>query len=183
MRLGPTQVLFLRLGAIACLLGAVVTAFVAITVDSAPPGSAEVSIADDPREIALPDPGLFGSQVVVYGASGDTGVAPSELGCRLLTRDGAEQSTARMSELRVLSTPAVTVEDRRLDALFSVGSYPRGSVLACSDAQAVAPVALSQPSTFGSAATMVRITAALATPAFLAVGIGGLVLLRRRPAR
>ncbi|NPC95269.1 hypothetical protein [Nocardioides sp. zg-DK7169] len=180
MRLGPTQVLFLRLGAIACLLGAVVTAFVAITVDSTAPGSEAVSVADDPQEIALPDPGLFGSQVVVYGASGDTGVSPSDLGCRLLTRDGAEQSTARMSALRVLSTPAITVEDQRLDPLFTVGSYPRGSVLACSDAQAVAPMALSRPSTFGTAATMVRVSAVLATPTLLVVGVGGLLVLRRR---
>jgi len=181
MRLGPTQVLFLRLGAVACLLGAVVTTLVAITVDSGSPTSKQVTVVEDPREIALPDPGLFGSQVVVYGASGDAGVAPSGLGCRLLTRDGREQSAARMSDLKVLSTPAVTLDDQRLDPLFSVGSYPRGSRLACTQAQGVAPVALSEPSTFGTAATAVRLTAALGTPVLLAVGVGGLVVFRRRP--
>lgn len=184
MRIGPTQVLVLRLGAVACLLGAVVTAFVALTIDTGSPsgssGSEQVRVVDDPQEIALPDPGLFGSEVVVYGASGDAGVAPSDLGCRLLSRSGTEQSVAKMSELRALSTPAVTVEGQRLDPLFRVGSYPRGSVLACADGQTVAPVALSEASTFGSAAPMVRVAAVMATLAMLAVGLGGLLALRRR---
>jgi hypothetical protein len=178
-----TQALVLRLGAVACLLGAVVMTVAALTVDSGSPAAGEVTVADDPTEITLPDPGLFGSEVVVYGGSGDTGVAPSDLGCRLLSRTGREQGVAKMSELAVISTPSVTVADQRLDALFTVDSYPAGSVLACSDAQQVAPLALSEPSTFGRAGAVVRVTAALGAVTFLVVGLVGLLITRSGSAR
>jgi hypothetical protein len=181
LRLSPAQVVVLRLGAVLCLVGAVVTTIAAITVDSGSPSSSDVTVVDRPTDVALPDPGLFGSEIVVYGASGDAGVAPSDLGCRLLSEQGTEQSSAKMSELRVLSTPPITVDGDRLDALFTVGGYPSGATLACTDATSVAPLAISAPSTFGRAGLVVRITAGVATFAFLAVGVGGLLLLRRRP--
>ncbi|WP_435743816.1 hypothetical protein [Nocardioides sp. SYSU DS0663] len=180
MRISPAQVLVLRLGAVACLVGAVVAAYLAVTIDSAPPDGGRAVVAADPREVPLPDPGLFGSQVIVYGASGEAGVAPSDLGCRLLSRRGTEQSTAKMSELRVLSTPAITLDGENLDPLFSVDSYPSGSVLACSGAAGIAPLAISAPSTFGTAGLVVRGAAALASLTMLGVGLGGLVALRRR---
>lgn len=184
MRISPTQALFLRLGAVACLLGAVVMTVAAVTVDSDSPGSEQVTVIDDPTEVALPDPGLFGSELVVYGATdADNGTPPSDLGCRLLTRDGHEQSVAKMSELGAISTPSVTVEGQQLQALFTVDSYPDGSILECADAQAVAPLALSAPSTFGGAGTMVRAAAVLGAITFLVVGVAGLLLTRSGSAR
>ncbi|CAI9415467.1 hypothetical protein [Nocardioides sp. T2.26MG-1] len=182
MRINAAQTVALRLGAVACLIGAVILAVVAITVDTGSPGSDGVSVVDDPTAVELPDPGLFGAQVVVFGSSTDNGVAPSDLGCRLLTDSGHEQSVAKMSELRVLGTDPVTVDGQELRALFAVDSYPDGSVLACSSARAAAPLALSQPSTFGSAGTMVRVAAVLGTVAFFVVGLVGLLLLRPRRA-
>lgn len=180
MRISAAQTVVLRLGAVACLIGAVILAVVAVTVDTGSPGSDTVTVTEDPTTIELPDPGLFGSQVVVFGVSPDAGVAPSDLGCRLLTDSGHEQSVAKMSELRVLGTDPVTVDGQELNALFAVDSYPDGSVLACSAAQAAAPLALSQPSTFGSAGTMVRVAAVLGSVAFFVVGLAGLLLFRPR---
>jgi hypothetical protein len=181
MRLSHAQVVALRLGAVACLVGCVVLVVVALTVDTGDATADEVSVVDDPAAFALPDPGVFGGQVVVYGEADGPGVAPRDLGCRLLSRSGTEQSAARMSQLRVLGTDPVEVDGQRLEPLFTVGSYPRGSTIECTQA-GPGPYAVSIPSTFGTAGPLVRGVAIAGAVAMLAVGLGGLVVLRR-PAR
>jgi len=177
--MSTTQRAVLRLGAFACLLGVVVLAVVAIRAgsgDDAAPATGEVV---DPTSFALPDPGLFGGQVVVYGSTDRPGVRPAELGCRLVDKAGGEQSSAKMSELRVLDSAPVVVGGEQLQPLFSVGSYPAGARVECADADSIDPVAVSAPSTFGSSALAVRAFSAGGALLLLVVGIGGLLLTRR----
>ena len=182
MRISHAQATALRFGAVMLILGAVVLAVVAITADTGPVESDDLTVADDPTSIPLPDPGLFGSHVVVYGA-GETGSdGPGALGCRLVDRSGNEQSAAKMSELSVLSDPSVTVDGESLQPLFEVRSYPSGSVVACTAADSVAPVAVSAGSTFGSSGLLVRAAAGGGAVVLLVVGIAGWFVFRpRRP--
>jgi hypothetical protein len=182
MRLSGAQVTALRLGAVLCLVAVVPLALVALLVDSGDPSGGDLTTVDDPTSYALPDSGLLGGSVTVYGAAADPGVAPSDLGCTLLSDSGSELSRAKLSELAVVraGTPAVVVDGARLEPLFEVKDYPDGARLACSDATTVAPLAVSAPSTFGSAALVVRVVAAGGALLFLFVGVVGLLGLRRR---
>lgn len=180
MRLSRAQSQALRFGAVMALLGAVVLAWVALTVDVGDTSPEEVTVADDPSTIPLPAPGLFGSSVTVYGAVARGQGSPGELGCRLLDDTGHEQSTAKMSELKVLSTDPITVEGSTLQPLFAVRSYPSGSVLECSGAAAAAPIAVSPASTFGSNALLVRATAGAGALLSGVIGVVGWFVFRPR---
>jgi hypothetical protein len=182
MRISRAQALALRFGAVMLVLAAVVLAVLAITVDSGSVGSDDLTVVDDPTSFDLPDPGLFGSHVVVYGAGRTGGAGPEALGCRLLDRSGHAQSAAKMSELSVLSDPSVTVDGQDLRPLFAVRSYPSGSVVECSDAATVAPLAVSSGSTFGSAGLLVRAVAGGAAVVCLLLGVVGWFVFRPRPA-
>ena len=180
MRLSRAQSQALRFGAVMALLGAVVLAWVALTVDSGSTSAAEVTVADDPGSIPLPAPGLFGSSVTVYGAVERGQGSPGELGCRLLDDTGHEQSRAKMSELKVLSTDPLTVDGATLQPLFSVRSYPSGSVIECTGTAAAAPIAVSPASTFGSNGLLVRAAAGAGALLFLVVGVAGWFVFRPR---
>lgn len=167
-----------------CILAAGVCTVAVFMVDPSPPSEQEIVLVEnDPSEIQLPDLGLFGGQVVVYGASGGSGVAPQDLECRLLTSTGREQNSAKMSYLFLITQPPVSVEGTRLYPLFAVSSYPSGSVLKCDRAASVAPLAVSQPSTFGGLAGLVRVTAAVGAVISFMVGVVGWFLFRPEDAQ
>lgn len=180
MRVSPAQRGMLRFGAVMLLLAAVVLAAVAVLADSGDAADDGVTPVADPAEIALPATGLFGGGVVVYGAVEQPGLGAEEFGCRLLSSGGREQSAAKMTYLSVLGVPPVSVDGERLQPLFEVSSYTDGSVVACDDLGSVAPVAVTAPSTFGGLGGAVRAFAAGAALLCLALGVGGLVLLRSR---
>jgi hypothetical protein len=182
MRLSSAQVTVLRLGAVLCLLAVVPLLLVALLLDSSGPSAADLTTVDDPTAIDLPTPGVLGGSVVVYGVAEAPSVAPSDLGCVLLDEDGHELSQAKLSELAVLlhDTPAITVDGELLQPLFEVKNYPHDAMIACSDAGSAVPLAVSEPSTFGSAALLVRIAAAGGAVLCLLVGTVGLVAFRHR---
>ncbi|MEZ0577366.1 hypothetical protein [Nocardioides sp. MH1] len=182
MRLSSAQVTMLRLGAALCLVAVVPLVLAALLIDSGDPSSADVTVVDDPTSYSLPDAGPLGGSVVVYGVADSPSTPPSDLGCALLSEDGDELSTAKLSDLAVLraGTPGVTVDGRRLQPLFEVKSYPDGARLACSDATSAEPLAVSRPATFGSAALAVRVVAGAGALLFLVVGVVGLLAFRRR---
>jgi hypothetical protein len=182
MRLSSAQVTMLRLGAALCLVAVVPLTLAALLIDSGAPSGADVTLVDDPASYALPDAGLFGGSVTVYGATDAPSTPPSDLGCVLLSEDGDELSTAKLSELAVVraGTPAITVDGQRLQPLFEVKSYPDGALLACSDSAGAEPLAVSRPATFGSAALAVRVVAGAGALLFGVVGVVGLLAFRRR---
>lgn len=182
MTLGSAQAAALRFGAVMMVIASVALGVVALTV-SGDPGGTRVRPVTDPEQITLPDPGLFGGGVVVYGAADQPGVPPDELGCRLLRSSGTEQSSAKLSDLSVLQTPPVSSQGTRLQPLFEVSSYTDGSVVACDDLASVAPVVVAAPSTFGGLGSQVRALAAAGAAICLVVGLLGLVLLRPQRRR
>jgi hypothetical protein len=156
--LGPALGLTLRVGAVILAFAAVVLVVLAVLVEpSDQPG--ELDAVEDPSSIALPRLGLFGGETVLYGVADGPAVPAADLGCRLLSESGSELSTAKMSQLKVLDRPGAELDGARLEPLFAVSSYPSGSLLACADADDFAPLAVSEPSTFGDNATLVRATA------------------------
>lgn len=176
MRLSSAQVTALRIGAVLCLVAVAPLVLVALLVDSGSPSGADARQVADPTSYELPDPGVFGGSVTVYGSADAPAVAPSDLGCVLRDADGSELSRAKLSELAVLraGTSSIVVDGARLEPLFEVKDYPDGARLACSDATSVAPIAVSTPTTFGSAALLVRVAAGAGALLFLLVGMGGL---------
>ena len=177
----PAQSTTLRVGALLLVLAAVLLAVVAVTVDTSDPADG-LEVVDDPTAIELPRLGLFGGEVTVYGAADRPSVAASDLGCRLLSESGSEQSSAKMSHLDVLGQDAAEVDGTAVQPLFSVGSYPSGAVVSCSDADAVTPLAVSRPSTFGDNGAMVRALAASTAVLCLVVALVGWLLTSRRRA-
>jgi len=158
MRLSSAQRQTLRAGSVLLMLCGVGLAVFAVLYSPQSAGEGDLTVVDDPTSFELPDPGLFSGEVIVYG--GGTGdQSPQDLGCRLLGRSGDEQSSAKMSELAVLTVDPVTVDDRRLEPLFAVRSYPQGATISCSQGQSVAPIAISSESTFGRLGPLVRVFA------------------------
>lgn len=177
----PAQSTTLRVGSVLLLLAAVVLAVLAFTVDTSDPGR-DLEAVDDPTSITLPRLGLFGGEVVVYGVADGPSVAAADLGCELLSQSGSRQSSAKMSHLDVLGDDSADLDGTTVEPLFSVGSYPSGAVIECSDADGYAPLAVSTPSTFGDNASLVRATAASTAVLCLVVAAVGWVLSsRRRP--
>ena len=166
-------------------IGAVVLVVIAVLVKPTEPGG-KLDAVDDPESITLPRLGLFGGETALYGVADRPGVPASDLGCRLLSADGDELSSAKLSDLRVLLGRRGSSElgGTTVEPLFIISSYPSGAVLACTDADAFAPLALAEPSTFGDNAGLVRATAigAAVTCALMAVLAWVLLLgMRRRP--
>lgn len=180
MRISAAQRTMLRFGAVMCLVAVLPATLAALLIDS-DTSAAEVRRAADPAAVALPDLGVFGGSVTVYGRTGDAVVAPSDLGCVLVDDTGEELNQAKVSHLSpsLRGTSSVTVDGEELRPLFEVRSYPDGARLACSDPGAAEPLAVSDPNTFGSAALTVRVVAALAAVMFFAVGTVALLALRR----
>lgn len=155
MRLSSAQRQTLRAGSILLMLCGVGLAVFAALYSPQSTGAGDLTVVDDPTSFELPDPGLFGGEVIVYGAgTGDQ--SPRDLGCRLLGRSGDEQSSAKMSELAVLTVDPATVDGRRLEPLFAVRSYPQGATISCSQGGSVAPIAITDESTFGRLGPLVR---------------------------
>lgn len=179
MNLSEGMRLALRFGAAVLAVAAVVLVVVAATVPSRSRDAAPKPVSD-PTAIALPKPGLFGGSVTVYGRAERAGVPPSELGCRLLSRTGREQSSAKMSDLRVVSAEPVTVDGQQLQPLFSIGSYSSGTTLACTDATVAEPLALGSPSTFAERGGLVRAAAAAGAAVCAVLAVLGFVFTRRR---
>lgn len=175
---GGGRATVLRLGAAVLVLAAVVLAGVALLVDPSPSNVA--TPAEEPTDVALPDLGLFGGRVTVYGAAGpDDATAPLDLDCRLVDADGDELSSAKMSAFATTRAP-VRVAGQELAPLFTVNGYPDGSRVQCPGAASLEPVAVSTASTFGALAGTVRGFAAVLSLVCLAVAALGLLLARRR---
>ena len=180
MRLSSAQRQTLRAGSVLLMLCGVGLAVFAALYSPQSTGAGDLTVVDDPTSFELPDPGLFSGEVVVYGRS-DGDQSPQDLGCRLLGRSGEEQSSARMSELAVLTVDPVTVDGQPLEPLFAVRSYPQGATISCSQGQAVAPIAISDESTFGRLGALVRVFAG--GLALVCLVVGTAVWFAFRPPR
>ena len=175
--MNPAQRTALTFGAVMLLLAGLVLLPGSLVL--AGPVSTPVTPVADSSSIALPRLGLFSGSVTVYGrVPGDTpGVR--ELGCRLLDRTGSELSLAKLNELAVIGTPSVELQGETLSPLFQIRHYPPGSRVECSSATSVSPLAVGNPSTFGSARGVIRAVAAGVGLLCLLLGGAALVVLRR----
>ncbi len=179
MRLGAAQRVVLRMGAGFILLAGLVATGFAVLV---PSGGASGLVVSDGTSVDLPSPGLFGGASTVYGVTKQAGSSPTDLGCTLLTGGGGEQSVARMSSLAVVGADPLLKDGQRFIPLFEVRSYPSGSSVTCTDADRVAPLAVSTTSTFGGLGSTVRLFAAtVAVACFLVAGVALVVLRTREP--
>lgn len=176
------QVRVLRAGALLLLLASPLLAAlgVLVAVDAARPPA--VRLVEGSEEVALPDRPLLGGSVVVLGRAERAGVPARDLGCRLVAATGAEQSAARLSHLAVLAADPVQVGGRRLQPLFQVSRWTDGSRVLCTDAAEVAPLAVTEVSTFGTTTWVVAGAALAGAVLFAVVGAVGWLLLRDRPA-
>lgn len=147
-------------------------------VGSSAPTAADPTLVEG-EVVELPRAGVFGGEVVVYGATDSAGVRAADLGCRLLNASGDEQSQARLSHLSQLGKPGIEVGET-LRPLFAVRKAPTGGVVECTDAVAVTPLAVGTPTTFGVLGGLVRAVAAAGAVVTLLLGATALLVLRRR---
>ncbi len=180
MRFSPAQRTALLFGSTMLALAAVVLAGFAILLPSGSGQRPGASVVSDPRSIELPKPGLFGGEVVVYGKGAAVDTSPADLGCRLVSRTGHEQSSAKLSSLTVIGDPPVTVDGQQLAPLFAVQSYPSGSRVECASTGSVEPLALGGGSTFGGNGALVRALSGVGALACLVLALVGVVITRRR---
>lgn len=181
MRLTDNQRIILRVGSALVLVGAAVLALFAVFIDSSSTTASDLEPVGDPQAIALPEPGYLGGEVTVYSAAAGSHprVAPRDLGCRLLDKDGRALSQAKMTEA-FLTARSVQDDGQTYQPLFTVGDYPSGARIACDRAAGAAPLAVSKPTAFGHLASVVRLFAAGTSVPFLIVGIGGWFAFRPR---
>lgn len=170
----------LRFGSAALVLAAVILSVFAFTIDSGPTTAADLEQVPDGTEIVLPRLGLFGGSVTVYGTTDRPAPTAADLGCSLLSESGSRQSSAKISDLRVLGRPDVSRDGVDLVPLFEVGHYPSGSRVVCETASNVTPLFVSAPRTFGGLGLLVRVFAATSAVLCLVVAAIGLLLTRRR---
>jgi hypothetical protein len=130
----------------------------------------------DGASFALPAPGLLGGTATVYGTT--PGADARELGCRLLSKGGQEQSRAKLSSLRAAREEVVTLDGTTFHPLFTVSSWPTGARIECADAAPAGRLALGSPSTFGGLTGTVRLLALTAGVLCLVLGPAALVALR-----
>jgi hypothetical protein len=161
-------------------IAAVVLAGFAVLVPSGSGSQPVATVVADPASFELPKPGTFGGEVVVYGKGAAAGTSPADLGCRLVSRTGREQSSAKLSSLTVIGDPPVTVDDEQLAPLFAVQSYPSGSRVECDSTGSVEPLAVGGGSTFGGNGGLVRAFAGVGAVTCLVLALVGVALTRRR---
>ena len=180
MRFSAAQRTALLFGSVMLAIGAVVLAGFAVLVPSGSGGAGAATVVGDPGSFELPGPGTFGGEVVVYGKGAAAGTSPADLGCRLVSRTGREQSSAKLNSLTVIGDPPVSVDGEQLSPLFAVQSYPAGSRVECDSAAAVEPLAVGSGSTFGGNSSLVRAFAGAGAVTCLLLALVGLALTRRR---
>ena len=180
MRLSPAQRTALLFGSVMLAIAAVVLAGFAVLVPSGSGGGSSATVVADPGSFELPKPGAFGGEVVVYGKTAAADTRAADLGCRLVSRTGREQSSAKLNSLTVIGDPSVTVDGEQLRPLFAVQSYPSGSRLECDSTGSVEPLAVGSGSTFGGNGGLVRAVAGVGAVTCLVLALVGVVLTRRR---
>ncbi|MGE9808368.1 MULTISPECIES: hypothetical protein [unclassified Janibacter] len=161
----PATRLFFTVSGAIVAAGGVLLLLVAMFLPARDTASA---MAVDGTSFALPDPGLLGGSVTVYGSQAveDHHV----LGCRLLSSSGSEQSRARMSALGALSEEPVVLDGVRLVPIFTVSQVSTGERLECAQPEAAGEMAVGAASTFGGLTDGVRLLAL--TLGVLALGLG-----------
>ena len=180
MRFSPAQRTALLFGSVMLAIAAVVLAGFAVLVPSGADGPASASVVADAGSFELPKPGAFGGEVVVYGKGAAADTSAADLGCRLVSRTGREQSSAKLNSLTVIGDPPVTVDGEQLTPLFAVQSYPSGSRVECDSTGSVEPLAIGGGSTFGGNSGLVRAFAGAGAVTSLALALVGVALTRRR---
>lgn len=180
MRLSPAQQRVMRAGGVLLLATALllVAAFVALGTTGEP----SVKRAESLSEVSLPDAGLFGGAVTVYGNVDEgTGFDIGAHGCSLVADSGTDRGAVKLSTITVLGADLVEVDGEELAPLFEVRRWADGDVVRCASPSGISVVALSSPTLFGSLAGPVRWMSLGAAVLCLVVGLVGLGLGRRRP--
>lgn len=167
-------------GTVSCAVGGVVLVVLTLVLALTGPTTPKLTPVTDPGAIGLGTPHLFGGQVVVYGVAERPSRRPAELGCELFDRSGGRQSQAKLSELTVLDGEPARVDGIVVLPLFTVDGYGPGWYVSCSRADDAVPLAVSEPSTFGTRTGLVVAFLASGSVLLLAMSAAGLLLLHRR---
>ncbi|UDY23770.1 hypothetical protein [Nocardioides sp. Kera G14] len=165
----PAAVLMLLAGVVAGVIG-----FRAALHGSRP---SHVTVVDDVRQARLPDPGFFGTTVVVYGRADHPGVDGDDLGCTVRTSQGDDERKILLGDSVALGrTKAVSVDGQQLQPLFKVNRYSQGSYLSCENADSSLPLALGAGSGIAMAGPFAWLGILFGAVVFIGLGSIGLLL-------
>lgn len=174
-RLAPTIRSVLTFGAVCLLLGGLLAIVIGAVSLVSGRGEPQLRVSQG-GEVAIPEAGLFGGSVMAYTGS-PAGAGPRQLGCEVITEDGALASSLRMGAFDHALRDPITVDGTTWYPLTEVDLTSSPATLRC-PGDVLSPAGVAEPSTFGGLTNLVSWTAFSFGLISISMGAIALVALR-----